>query len=268
MISVEARKGAEINPFQYIARKLAITVLSPVARSERTDEKCSINKAKEMSKNGKGLIIVINHPTGKDPEQALYEIFRHSILDTKKVITPIAYHIDNFLYPILKPLIGLTRKPIVTESTIKKGKNKGHKLNEGMTEYFDEAIEGLKKGEIVVVAPQGERMSHLGEPDKPTIGRFMAGAKRKDLNDYAFLFIGFGIEGVSDYSNKKLTGLNLFKRYTTNIGSCLTSEEILVRAAFLAKEAKKISGKTESVYKFVDQVIFEELRNVVPANYL
>jgi hypothetical protein len=36
-------------------------------------------------------------------------------------------------------------------------------------------------------------------------------AKRKDLKDYAFLFIGLGIRGVTDYSKKGIDGLNLNK---------------------------------------------------------
>lgn len=251
-VEMEVRKESNIGPLKQVVRKLITAALShTVLRSETTDCDHSIDRAKEVLRSGNGLIVIINHFSLKDPPLAVNEVFHNTIMGSKKIIIPIASHMDKRLYHLLGEMTGVTFKPIVTENTMKKGKNNGRKSNDGMMEYLAKSIKILEEGGIVVLAPQGTRMSQLGQPDKSTVGAFMAAAERKSFDRYAFLFIGFGIKGVTDYSKKR--GLNLLKKYTANIGACLTSEEILARAG----------GK----FRNVDQVIFEELRKIVPDNY-
>lgn len=250
---IETGKASDINLFERAGRKVAVVVLSPVFRSERTDNDHGIDKAKEVLRQGNGLIIIINHFSLKDPPLAINEVLRHTEMSNKKVISPVAYHMDKKLYHWLGKMIGVTLKPIVTKNTVKEGKNNGRELNDGMKEYSSGAIRLLKEGGIVILAPQGTRMSHLGQRDNPTVGTLMATARRNGLENFAFLFIGFSIEGVDDYSGKKVRGFNPLRKYGINIGACLTSEEMLTRAG--------------GDFRNVDAVIFEELRKVVPSNY-
>lgn len=251
MGNVEAGKAANIDLKHKIGRIITATVLSPVLRSETTDTNGSIEKAKDVLKRGQGLMIIINHFSGKDPIQAIREVFRYPVMNDKKVIAPIAVHTDNPMVHFVGKITDTAPKPIVTQKTIDAGKNNGRPLNDGMKEYLEDSINLLKKGGIVVLAPQGTRMPHLGQPNSPTIGTLMAAAKRNKLENFAFLFIGFGMKDVDDYSKK--TKLNPRDRYTVNIGSLLMSEEILARA--------------EGKFKNVDAVIYDELRKAVPENY-
>src|ERR1035437_2597814 len=134
-------------------------------------------------------------------------------MDKKGIVVPIAVHMDNPLFHFLGKMTGVTLKPIVTKNTLKKEKYENRKLNDGMDGYLDKSISSLKEGKVVVLAPQGERMSHLGQPSNLAIRTLMKQAAKADLENYAFLFIGFEIKGITDYSKKNVGGFNLSKQY-------------------------------------------------------
>lgn len=271
MVEARTRKESDIDLFRYGARKLADATISPrVFKSELTDSGRSIDKAREALGNNKGVIFIINHLSERDPAQIVREIFHDKGMGRKKIIAPIAVHHDHLWLHAAGKLLGVTLKPIVTENTRKEQRYRDRKLNEGKAEYSTESIEGLKKGRIVVLAPQGERMPKLGHPQfkNLVIGTLMALAKKNKLDNYAFLFIGIGIKGVDDYSDgKRIKGFNPSDVYTLNIGTFLTNEDVLAQATRLATETAVISKKPENPLRFVDQVIFEELRKVVPDAY-
>lgn len=268
MVNVETGEGANVGFFKHAARKLAVVTLLLVSRHEMTDSGHSIDKAKENLRRGYGLVIVANHRTKKEPPQIMNEIFLHRVMDSKKIIAPIAYHMDEDWYHWLGKLLGFKVFPIVTKNTIKiKEEDNDRKLNlndgkteysgepklelnDGMKEYVYESIKSLKKGEIVILFPQGTRMPHLGQPDNLAIRTLMKRAEKEGLENYAFLFIGFGIKGVDDYSGEKIKGLNLSKKYIVNIGACLTRKELM----------EKAGGNIGAV----DKAAYEELRKVVP----
>ena len=238
---------------RYGARKLAVLVLSPFLRAEVTDEHRSFDKAKKILKEGNGLIVVINHFSKKDPFQAIREIFCHRVTDSKKLIAPIAYHMDHEVLHYLAPALDVTRKLIVTRNTVDEGKNNGLELNCGKKEYYADSIKLLRKGGIILLAPQATRMPNLGQPHNRAAGGILKFAQESEFTNFAFLFMGIGIKGIDDYSTEKIRGFNLSKKYTVNIGSCLTSTEIL----------KKAGGN----FRNVEAVIYEELGKVVPPNY-
>ena len=235
------------------ARKFAVLTLSSFLRAETTDEYHSFDKAKKILKEGNGLIIVINHFSQKDPFQAIREIFYHRVTDSKKLIAPNAYHMDHKVLHYLAPALDVTRKMIVTRNTVDEGKNNGLELNYGKKEYYADSINLLRKGGILLLAPQATRMPNLGQPHNRAAGGILKFARESECTNFAFLFMGIGIKGIDDYSTEKIRGLNLFKKYTVNIGSCLTSKEIL----------KKVGGN----FSNVEGIIYEELRKVVPPSY-
>lgn len=254
MNKVEGEKSADIGFLKHAARKLSSLTLSPtILRSETIDNNRSIDKAKEVLRSRNGLIVVINHFSLKDPPLAVNEVFLHREMGSKKVIAPIAYHMDKDLYHWLGKPMGVVLKPIVTENTVKENKNNGHELNEGKAEYLDESIKLLKKGGVVVLAPQGTRRGTLGYPDKPNIGTLIRMAEKKGIGNFAFLFMGLSIEGVDDYSDKKVRGFNPLKKYRINIGACLTKDELL----------EKAGGNVRAV----DRIVYEELGKLVPDSY-
>jgi len=249
MRNIETGRTAEIGFLKYAARKLTVALVSPVARSETIDDNNSLGKAKEGLRAGKGLLVIINHFSDKEPEQIIDKIFCQSTTDSKKIIVPIAYHKDKPVYHKMGKIIDVDLKPIVTKSTLEKEEYKNLKLNEGAVEFKNSSVELLREGGIVVLAPQGSRMPYLDKPHA-TVGTFMLEAKRKGLDDYSFLFIASGIKGITDYSKKGIDGFNLNKKYTLNIGSYMTSKEILKKA--------------EGDFRNVDKIIYEELNKIVP----
>jgi len=249
MGNIETGKTAEIGFLKYVARKLVVASVSPVARSETIDKNHSLDKAKEGLRAGKGLVIIINHFSDKDPEQIIDKIFCQGTMDSKKIIVPIAYHKDKPIYHKMGKIIDVTLKPIVTKSTLEKEKYKNLKLNEGKVEFVNSSIELLREGGIVVLPPQGTRVPYLDKP-RTTVGTFMLETRRKGLNDYLFLFVASGIRGITDYSKKGIDGFNLNKKYTLNIGHLMTSKEIL----------EKAGGN----FRDVDRISYEELNAIVP----
>lgn len=251
---IKAETG-NVGFLQIAARKLAVVSLSPVLRSERakTDNDHGVDRAKEVLGQGNGLIIVINHFSLKDPPLAANEIFHHREMGSKKVIAPIAYHMDKSLYHWLGKLIGFKLVPIVTENTVKEGKNNNRESFEGKGKYLNASLNLLRQGGIVILAPQGTRQGTLGEPDKPSVGTLIRLARKKGVKNFAFLFMGFGIKGLDDYSTEKTRGFNFFSKYIVNIGACLTNQELMEKAG--------------GDFRAVDGIVYEELRKVVPPNY-
>lgn len=250
---IEPGKAQNIGFCEQVARKVASAVLSPtLLRSEITRNDDSIEKAKETLRNGKGLIVIINHFSLKDPPLAANEIFRQREMDSKKIIAPIAYHMNNPAYQLLVKLLGVNLIPIVTENTVREGKNDGHALDEGKGKYIKDSLDLLRQGGIVVLAPQGSRQGYLGQPGR-SIASLMFAAKRGNVKDFSFLFIGFGIKGADDYSGNDVRGFNPFKKYSIKIGACLTKNEVMEKAGV--------------DFRNVDRIAYEELGRVVPTSY-
>lgn len=267
---IQPGKRSDISIPKQITRKLTSAVLGhTVLRYEETDNDHSVDKAEGLLNQGHGLIVVINHFSRPDPPYAVEIIFDHPTMGKKEIVVPIAVHVDNFLFHLLGRADGFTPMPIVTKNSVKRERYQDREVNEGMKEYLTKSIDSLKEGKIVVIAPQGERQDNLGQPNNPTIGTLMKKATTADLENYAFLFIGFGIKGIDDYSKKR--GFNLLDKYTATIGACLTREEVMAKATTLMEEAQEgagdVSRKPKNPFRFVDGVIYAELRKVVPPNY-
>lgn len=243
---IEPGKASNINPFERTARRLTVTVSNPLLKHEMTDKDHSVEKAKEALGRGEGVMILFNHFSTRDPPLIISIAFE---MGSKKVVAPIASHMDHLVYHVIGKLIGVTIKPIVTKNTVKENKNR--KLGDGMIRYHNNAIRFLKEGGIVAMSPQGTRMPHLGEPDNRTVGSFMAAAKGKHFETFNVLVIGLGIKGIDDYSDRR--GLNPHEIYTVNIGSCLTRQELMDRAG--------------NDPRAVDGIVYEELRKVIPSSY-
>lgn len=248
-------ESPNVGILRHALRKVA-TVLpgAVIFRNEKPRNLDGLERAKELSKKGYGVIVVINHFSLKDPPQVGKLLFETQGLGSKKIHFPIAYHMYKMhrhgYDKILGRLFGITFKPVVTKSTIDKGKNDGLPLHSGGKEFLQKALGGLEKGEIVVIAPQETRQPFLGELAEKGIGTLIAGAKRNNLK-IALLFIGLGIENVTDYS--EMEDFNRFKKYKVNIGECFTNDEVM----------EQVNGD----FRKVDNFVFRNLYEVVLPNY-
>jgi len=256
-------KEANTNIFSQGAREAASAVLTPkFLKYEITDEHNTLKKAEEVLKANHGLIVVTNHFSEQDSPRLIDAIFQNKTMGKKKLILPVAMHMDNPLYHLAGGILGVSLMPIVTQSTIDKGLNEGHPKNYGFGKYIDKATNGLKKGEIVSFFPQGTRRPKLGQPDPNNLALGPLMAKCRNLPESAVLIATLGIKGITDYSQNKLKG-----EYIINLISCLTFAQILTRAKEIAQRPENLANKTKAL-RFADQVVFEELAEGAPEGYL
>ncbi|MBI4038007.1 hypothetical protein HY382_03110 [Candidatus Curtissbacteria bacterium] len=123
----------------------------------------------------------------------------------------------------------------------------------GFREYLREGIKTLGKGGALMMTPQATREISLSEaPQSRPLATLLIRADDLE-NGIAILFVGIGIEGVTDYDSPKIRGFNLRKKYKVTIGSCFTKKEAEAAASGI---------------KLVDSWAFSELAKVVPPSYL
>lgn len=237
--------------------RLREAVLNPVDvlfPSNVIEAEDGFSKANALLLQGTGVIITINHFSRRDPLQVLKDIvFPSQIMRPRPFLAPVSYHQKNIIVRAGGVLFSLETRGVVNQSTIDKGKNKGHRRGYGLDDYVRDGIEVLRAGGVMLVAPQAERSEELEEPQR-TIEFFMRQAQRKYLDDYAFLLVGLGIEGEENYSPENVGGFNPFRRYEVRIGSTYTRENLLQEA--------QVANMS------VDEFIFSKLAQLVPEEYL
>lgn len=243
-------------PLTLGSRVLARAVASPFRR-EIEDGSNGLSRAKELQKQGFGLVVLYTHFSKRDALEIINLIYRNPLMRKKRILAPIALHeYKKWLFDKPGKVLDVTLCPVVTQDTIDKGKNEGHELGYGQEEYFQKAIQFLQNGDITIIAPQVGRREILGVPAKRArpIGTLIARIDRIiDFDKYAFLLVGLGIKGAEDYKKEHVEGLNPLKTYQLNIGATFTREEVM--------------GEVNGDYREVDKFVFEQLRELVPPAY-
>lgn len=118
---------------------------------------------------------------------------------------------------------------------------------------MEDAVETLRNGGIVVIAPQATRLPYLKEPGIHDIAMalLIRGTTKAGVNDFGILPVGFSIKGITDYMPH--SGLNVGVRYKVDIGSLWLKNAAL-------QSAKK-AGWT------LDKWTFERLKELLPPDY-
>lgn len=246
-------KEANIGFPRRVLRILTTAIVSPtVLRTKTIDDDHSIDKVKEVLRRGDGVVVILNHFSLGEAPRAGNVFFHHFETGSKEVVAPIASHVDKSITRNLLKLIGVNLMPINTKNSLNEDKNNDRELGKGKNEYLEASLDTLKRGGIVILPPQGTRQENLGQPEKRNIAALTLAARINNVNDFFFLFMGFEIEGVDNYSDKKVRGFNLPKKYKLHIGPCIAKDELM------AKAGGKLSG--------VDRAAYEELRKLIPEN--
>lgn len=136
------------------------------------------------------------------------------------------------MLPALAARMGVRLLPVTTPEAVARH---GPAPNFGVSPlcYAREAISTLAAGGIVLLAPQAGRRSTLGEPQLRPVSLLLAQARRQGVRDVALLFVGLGMEGITDYALEKVGGLNLGRRYEIQVGQTFTLDEALAAAGRL-----------------------------------
>ena len=218
-----------------LGREAARIMLSPFLRSDIIkDPECDgLADFEKMLLEGFGGVVVFKHFSLKDPPLILKEIASLSkVVKRRNIIAPTSSHQVLPGEMAVTNALGIKVDKIVTENTVRKAIRQGKPaptLNEGSAEFVREAIDYLRRGQLVVIAPEGERRDNLEPYAKPTIGLLAAGARRRGVNNIAFLFVDLRLAGREEnYWGKK--GFNLLNRYETRIGRALTLDQVMEMA--------------------------------------
>jgi len=171
----------------------------------------ALDRAQDMRAEGYPIIFPYAHSRMRDPIDAIGASIRMGRgFDNPRFSGPVAYH--QWQKPYIRTFAKLSRmdaSPIVTASTIEKGKNVenvpisdqikhvareglGHipgvttyerpeprriPLRKGLNESLTSDTRTLKEMGIVFTAPQGERLPELGESSGPVIGALVRRAE-------------------------------------------------------------------------------------------
>ena len=270
MAGIESRDvSIPVRGARWFARRVVERPLQlRIEQDHNNQERNGLPKAEGLSKDGHGIVVVFNHFSARDPVEILDFIFGNPVMRHKPVLSPVAYHMytdrEGF-WETPGEFLDISFCPIVTEETMKLGRNKGYPLGYGMKEYFEGAVTTLQKGGIVMAAPQGTRREFLGDSTKPIIGTLIAQTDHKKkkfietdheykkLDSYGLLFVGLGIKDANDYQKQNVGGLNPFKEYQLTIGPTFTKKEVM----------DAVGGE----YREVDPWVFEQLNKIVPTVY-
>lgn len=217
-----------------IRRKVVVGTLGPTLfRSETLVEPETNGFADFESKvaEGYGGIIVFKHFSLKDPAQVFKPIFSSPVLREKEFVIPSAIHQT---YPGMvgfSALVGVKIDRVVTKRSVEKALEKGKPapvLNEGSEEFVRDAIDYLKRGQLVVVAPEATRKNTLETYGTNSVGTLL-GAARLARAKVAVICLDMRLAGRKEgYWDK--SGPNLLNKYELRFGRMLTGDEIIAMA--------------------------------------
>jgi len=191
-------------------------------------------KGGEENTPGHGQVLVINHPTLNDPLCAV--LYALKTYPANQLVVPVNLpwfeSICKYRQKLLK--IGINIVPILTPKTAKR-LGEGDKIAEVQTvlmaNYMTELTNTLSAGGVAIVAQQATRQRYLftsneqqetGEGILATISFIVLAVKRaKLLAQTEFVPIG-----VVPHSLQAKSKLNLFSKYTLNIGKSISGEEL------------------------------------------
>jgi hypothetical protein len=232
-------------------RKLAIWLAAVTLPCQFHVDDQHVAEAETILEQGNGLIILMNHFSMRDALQVTSWLFRHRVASRRRIVAPVAFHQDGFVIRVMSNLVAIELCPIVTSRTEELGAG-GKRRGSGIRDYLNTAVETLKHGGMVLVAPQGSRKSQLGEPVGHPVGNIISWAKRKGAQNLGTWCFGLGITGATSYDKKKVSGSNFFRRFDLRIGK-----------PYIAEEAIEIAGGID----MVDTWVFDQLAELVPEAY-
>lgn len=224
-----------INPLYYLPmalrRKLYIAGSQTLLPNDCLDTNQSFQKAEELVKEGYGLSVVTRHLSNRDFFM-LMGLFgkksgvTHNRGCERAISVPLAYHQLGLGVKGFFNYFGVIPMTIVTEETVRKGKNidpSGQELQpgHGFVSYIKTASRVLDNGEIVFLAPFATRTA-LHEPWQ---GRPIESLVRLTKSDkVAFVSVGLDIPGVESYDDYR--GFSFFRRFNVTMGPVYKKSEL------------------------------------------
>jgi len=278
-------------------------ILPPFVPTEIAGEE-NLSRTEDLSRKGYGIVMLWNHFSGGDFFPILKDLaFKYQFMQNKEICLPMMAESHHYLNAPFKPLTypsqvklypvinrdsivllrGRQRKEyrkakkslaVTPDSFIELKERQANERKELASQqkhlfnlYLEGATDTLKKGGIVLIAPQATRAEWLkiratdSKRKSPTaVTPLIARLDKNKLDQVAFLFVGAGIKNTPNYSRHMVHGINLLKKHTVNIGPTYTKDELKQFAGIQNGQGKTRRG--------IEKVVLEELAKVVPTEYL
>ena len=218
-------------------------------------------KGEQVAPSSHSQIVVVNHPTLNDPICAI--LYLLSLYPDRDLIIPINLPwfegISRYRSKWLK--VGVNLVPVLTPETGKRLGTDSRVLEIQralVNSYTGELMGTLARGGLAVIAQQATRQRHIftgltqsesGEGILPTISLILTGIRRsKLLEQVCFLPIG-----VTPHRLDTKSTLNIFRKYTLNVGKPILAADLAA-----VKNAAKRSA---------DLYMLQQLMELLPPEY-
>lgn len=233
----------------------------------------ALEKAEKLLSEGYGLITIFNHWSKRDPAEvikALTSLLPHALF--VDMHAPVGKHQWKFYIAAISEFWGVAASPITTPDTLREWRrqkpprlvNKDEAEKEYQA-YLQTAAEILELGGILFVAPQAGRKSRMTAFPGDPIGSIVYFTREQGFEKIAFLPIGIGEKGRTDYS---ASGFNFGHTYTLSIGECMALSEIEEELTQRNQSINQQRSQQPNLRLItVDNVIYEQLNTVVPDAY-
>ncbi len=239
-------------------------VEKPVSRGWR--------RAEDLSEGGSGIIVAHPHFSMGDPLQVIKRVFESPVLRKREVFVPQTLRHYTRLYGPLGRPISVKVFPVATPEDAQRARA-NEELHQKLLRkykvdvldtrsavplfqtYAREAVTLLERGAVEIVAPQATREGKLITVTD-AVGIVLRRALRRNVHNIGVLFVGLGIDGVTDYGQKSVSGINAFRSHRYQDGRCLTLDEI----------ANEVGGDLEAAN--LGAFVRQEMEKTVPPEYL
>ncbi len=228
--------GAHITKSQELLRIGLDYATLPVLRREIINKE-NLKKADDMINSGRGIVIIANHFSKREPVEFFSVAFASKTMRKTKIVYPVALHQKTPINPVGR-ILGAEPYYVVTDQSIESAEKKWlknpsrnitiPKATAGVPEFTQAAINNMREGGITIMFPQGTRESQLYPPiTNPAMLNIFLNAKRKHI-PFGVLVVGIDAAGITDYNKSKK--FNIGKKYTYSIGETYTDEEFIEKA--------------------------------------
>ena len=220
-------------------------MLWPFLRSDAIkDPECDgLADFEKMLLEGFGGVVIFKHFSLKDPPLILREIASLSkVVRGRTIIAPTSAHQVLPGEVAAAGMLGIKLDKIVTRNTVEDARRKGKPepvLNEGAAQFILDALDTVSRGGILFIAPEAERRDNLEPYKSRTIGTLLVAARRKAVNNIAFLFVDLRLDGREEnYWGK--SWFNPLNKYEVRIGRALTLPQVMETAGKIAHVDEKV----------------------------
>lgn len=193
-------KGNQISLEQLAERRKAIQRVEANFPTRVIDEYHSLDSINSLSIGGLGFVVTSNHFCRDDFQRTLAVLLKQGSLERKRVAIALGVH-EFDTYEPFAIAAGIDVFPVTTQGTIDVLGNKTEALGTGMEEFMVGAVEALRQGNLVIMAPQGGRRPRLSRSEGKILQTLFGDTEDAGV-EFGIIFTGIGIDGEGDYCNR------------------------------------------------------------------